>query len=843
MDKTLQNKENISPIFNYLAPSTRAPTLNRPVSPPPKPPRKPPTQPSLLSDRVVQTEPFEQKDEEVQTDAVPVPDDLVGAYYDLAVRYDVLRDELNTYKGAHEELQEKYLKNKKVWEAWTKIDEERREQSKKRRRDGSIMLEVGVVSNYTTPATSITAQSPKLRPPPPILSPNKPIFKPSISHLITKKPGLFAGFKGLAEKTRTSSDLGIDIGISASTKDVGTKDATTPDESVHPNSESSGNTSWPSSVLETQAALAVSNPSKVSRNTPKSSPAPNAMEGTDDTADSESSEPRSITTTPTAKSSSRSGLGEKRSQVLPPRLDPVFKVPKIKKEKLDAKRTRPGDSAVRPVIIKSEASATSSEGFGYHLFEQESLDLDDIGCKPDTPRKRQRTSNHSLEELASSRSSGRVGWTNGGFTIKRTPGMEETQNLDKTAIEETQDEDEGLVFNEKFSVLTPSPLAMNYGEFGEIRMDSQLARPKTPPGAASAIPAIISKQKPTITSLKKSAGKMAENKENQNNTNETRISPPPLGGLAQSLSNKPSLSTPVRKGLPTLKEPIHHKRSPQKPRAKRRTTSVGAIANITEDGTDGAEGVGSDDDLLPHPPIILMEEQRKRLEGTTRLSEVLNSPAPKTPSLAHLKKKTNDSKSVPAKKPLGETFDKISASEPPKRKAWVDPMRHTRGKQTKQGPRDPNRLDITNFRVNPDLNEGRDYAFAETVRNREARKCLPGCAKTCCKELAGFVEAAGLPTPAPRGPRWRSSSPPTFVDEGCERKEEALDKEFTAKFGKHRDAFARRRSPPGFWDADFPDTQDIENQNEAAEEIRMQKVEDMRREAEKGGKGRYIYKN
>lgn len=820
----LQNKENIPPIFNYLAPSARkASNSSRPISPPPRLSRTPAARSRLSIDHGVQTEPVYQNDEEVQTDLVSASDDLAEAYYDLAARYDVLRDELNTYKGAHEELQEKYLKNKKIWEAWTKTDAERREKSKKRKRDGS---EAGgqILHGYTTPATSTASKSPRSGPPlppPPTLSPNKPTSKPPAPHTVPKKPGLFSGFKRSVEKKKASDDLGIDI-VTTSIKNIDTESPATLGEIFYPESEGSDNSTWPSSVPETQAFPAAP--------TRKSSMSPNAIEDTDETTDGESNESRGDTAIPKAKSANHTGLvGEE-----PPALHPglVFKVPKIEKEKSDYKLDRSGDSVTHPVVIKTESSGMSSEGYGYHIFEEDSLDLDDIGYKPDTPRKKQKTSKLPLEEP---RSSARVGWINGGFTIKRAPGVPETQSPDEIAIEETQDEDEGIMSdNEGGSVPVFPPLSMNCEEFGGMRTDSQLARPKAPLGVASTPSFATHKQKSNTACVKRDTG------ENQPDSVKSRISPPRRRNGPTLVFYQPPSSAPVRRGLSAVGGPV---RSSRKPWGGSRITSADAIANITEDGTDGIDGVDSDVDVFP-PPMMPTEKQRKYLEGTTRLDDILKSPVPKTPNLSYLKKKTEVSKSAPAKGSLNKSFDSISSSEPPKRKAWVDPIRSTKETRERQGPRNPNKLDISHFRVNPDVNEGRDYAFAETVRNREARRCLPGCAKTCCKELSGFVEAAGLPSPAPRGPRWRSSSPPASVDKFRVREEpEALDKKFTAKFGKHRDAFARRRSPPGFWNADFPDTQAIEKQNEEAEEMRMQKVEDMRREAEKGGKGRYVYRD
>lgn len=847
LDGFLQNKENIPPIFNYLAPSASiVPTPNGPISPPPKSPLKSPVLSGPLKDYGVQTEPFLQEDREIQTDPITIPDNLAEAYHDLAARYDVLRDELNTYKSAHEELQGKYLKNKKVWEAWTKSDAERREQSKKRRREGSAISEAGgreIAHGYTTPARSIAGHSPYSRPPP-TLSPNKPMFESPTFHPISKKPGLFADLKGSLERTSVSDNPGVGIGVPTSVKSVETEDVVASEKRIRRGPERNDNTFRPLPVPKTSTLHgATINLKTTSRGSSKGSPTPNTSEKIDDT-DGESSGSRSDIVTPTARPLNHPEPREKGPPVLSPRSDPVFQVPKIKKEKPDAKRTRSGDSVIRPVVIKSEPSAASSEGFGYHLFEEESLDLDDIGYKPETPRKRQKFRDSSIEDPISSGSSGRVGWINGGFTIKRVSRAEETQYPDGIGIEETQDEDEGLMFNQEECLVPISlPPKISHGELGGVGTDFRLGKPQAPLGAVSATPSTISRETPITAPPENIRNKVIEDKENQPGLGETRISPPPLGNWRTPMPNQPLTSTSRRRGLPILEESTLCKQSSQKSRGRRRLTSSDAIASIAEDGTYSTEDVGSDGDF-PHPPITVLEKQGGELEGTTRLSKILNSPAPKTPTLAHLKGKMDISKSAPTKKPLSKTFEKISSSEPPKRKAWVDPMRYTKGRQAERGPRDLSKLDISHFRVNPDMNEGRDYAFAETVRSREARKCLPGCAKTCCRELVGFVEAAGLPLPAPRGPRWRSSSPLEFIDEARERAEqEPLDKKFAARFGKHRDAFARRRSPPGFWDADFPDTQDIEKQIEAAEDMRMQKVEEMRREAEKGGKGRYVYKD
>lgn len=177
---------------------------------------------------------------------------------------------------------------------------------------------------------------------------------------------------------------------------------------------------------------------------------------------------------------------------------------------------------------------------------------------------------------------------------------------------------------------------------------------------------------------------------------------------------------------------------------------------------------------------------------------------------------------TPDQKHINFSFaDPLPQSKPPKR-----PYSHGKRGQ----------LDITDFEVNAATNNGKKFAFQETVREKKARKCLPACAKKCCKDLPRFADAAGLPQ-APEGPKWRSSPGDVCKDERVNLQEQLLE-----RYGRHRDAFPRCQSPPGFWNTDFPTTQEHRAQNEQAEQIRLTRIEKRKREAEKGSGGRYLYK-
>ncbi|KAI5841467.1 hypothetical protein DFP73DRAFT_125703 [Morchella snyderi] len=804
-----QDKENLDPlplVFNYLTtPPRKLPTLERAVSPPHKSSIQTSRSPNPTSDRSVQTEYLYSNDQATQISSIQSHKDLTEAFYELSTRYDTVRNETLKLKKAYLGLQEKYIKNRKVWEAWIKTDKERIERTKKRKREGTLMPEDGglqLLDSNTTSMTPKIGRTTYTKPPP--LSPYKPILIPELSHAIPTKTSLFAKFKDSLGKPG-SEDLGADICISSDSK-AAKNEAVLSVEKAH--SELTGSDDDPPSLPATPRAK-----TKAVNTTRESTPATTSHDRNASSTQSENSESRDIDTTPTQKLYDRPPL-------TPPRLDTVFNVPNARGE-THSRCIKEGSSIARPVVIKSETGAASSEGFGYHLYEQESLDLDDIGHKPDTPRKKQRIANSLLREGSTSSvtSSGRPGWSHGGFTVKIIPGASQTQ--DPMLVEDTQDEDEGIMWNNKDE--TPSPASPS-------SIMSPAGAPYQP--EISWIPSGITSIKPAASPhMSPDTGIVIYGGGNQRVNNDLRSSPPLIENI-----NQPSFLTPTRRALSAAGNTKSGRGIPEKSKIKRRTIARDSIAQITEDGTDGIDDIETYD----------ISEKQRKLEGIPKLSEMLHSPAPKTPSLAHLKKKMGAWSSAPPKKALGGGSENPgSTSEPPNRNAqkdWIDALAYPDRKQ-KSYPRQ-SKLDISHFRVNPKVNNGRDYAFVETVRDREARKCLPGCAKTCCKGLTGFVEAAGLPSPPHKGPRWRSSPPLASNDTAFDEEGEvALDARFTARFGRHRDAFPRRKSPPGFWDADFPDTQDLERQHEAAEEMRLQKVEEMRREAEKGGKGRYIYKN
>jgi hypothetical protein len=62
------------------------------------------------------------------------------------------------------------------------------------------------------------------------------------------------------------------------------------------------------------------------------------------------------------------------------------------------------------------------------------------------------------------------------------------------------------------------------------------------------------------------------------------------------------------------------------------------------------------------------------------------------------------------------------------------------------------------------------------------------------------------------------------------------------RYGRHRHRFARRPSPPGYWNPDFPSTQEMEKNREEGEKMEKRLVEERHREAVRGG-GRWLFRD
>lgn len=171
-------------------------------------------------------------------------------------------------------------------------------------------------------------------------------------------------------------------------------------------------------------------------------------------------------------------------------------------------------------------------------------------------------------------------------------------------------------------------------------------------------------------------------------------------------------------------------------------------------------------------------------------------------------------------------------------------------------------LSLNDFKVNPQQNQGYDYAFKEVVRKHDQRKCLPGCTRLdCCGKYFRTMAETGLFNIFHTNRLMGSSQDDEetnmledFLGDEAYRlkrmsREEKAEMLLQAKtkiladhYGKHREKYAREPSPVGYWDVDMPNSQEAQEMGRMAETRNRQKVEERYREAMKKD-GMWIFRD
>ncbi|KAM0339399.1 hypothetical protein ACHAPU_010964 [Fusarium lateritium] len=161
------------------------------------------------------------------------------------------------------------------------------------------------------------------------------------------------------------------------------------------------------------------------------------------------------------------------------------------------------------------------------------------------------------------------------------------------------------------------------------------------------------------------------------------------------------------------------------------------------------------------------------------------------------------------------------------------------------------------FKINPQANEGHDFAFSDVIRDKDERSRMQGCTDMhCCGKHFRSLAISQRPDP-PLTAAQRQEEQKLLEDylgdfayrlgtmDKEERDElwvEAKTQDLANRFGKHRYHYSRMRSPPGFWNADFPNTQEIEVERSEAAQREKQIVRDRHREAMRPG-GRWLFRD
>ncbi|KAJ5984392.1 DNA repair protein Sae2/CtIP [Penicillium waksmanii] len=157
------------------------------------------------------------------------------------------------------------------------------------------------------------------------------------------------------------------------------------------------------------------------------------------------------------------------------------------------------------------------------------------------------------------------------------------------------------------------------------------------------------------------------------------------------------------------------------------------------------------------------------------------------------------------------------------------------------------RLDLSHFKINPEGNQGMDYAYSTVVRKKDDRKCLSGCTRPgCCGDrFRAMARLGGLPTNNQEQENQQILE--EYLGEERHRLEglssedrerlliEAKARVIANQYGKHRHTHQRARTPPGFWRTEMPDTQELEADWAAAGNLERDKVEERYREAMRPG--------
>ncbi|KAF9701775.1 hypothetical protein EKO04_000331 [Ascochyta lentis] len=162
-------------------------------------------------------------------------------------------------------------------------------------------------------------------------------------------------------------------------------------------------------------------------------------------------------------------------------------------------------------------------------------------------------------------------------------------------------------------------------------------------------------------------------------------------------------------------------------------------------------------------------------------------------------------------------------------------------------------LQVRDFKPNPAYNQGYTYAFSEAVRKRSDRLCLPGCTNPqCCgstfRRLAEALDPLSASQEEALLEDYLGDAYTTVIctqissDEHAEMILQARTKKMAKDVGKHREAYERRRTPPGFWRVDFPTTQEQEEDRVRAKEQEVKTVQERWLEAQKKG-GKWIFRD
>lgn len=253
----------------------------------------------------------------------------------------------------------------------------------------------------------------------------------------------------------------------------------------------------------------------------------------------------------------------------------------------------------------------------------------------------------------------------------------------------------------------------------------------------------------------------------------------------------------------------------------------------------------------------------------TRLSALLNTPVQAEPETVLRRPQQRQALSnaaasdlnIPQRRELPFDKQNRSAATSPKKMSLRSPEKRTPVTKRNTVPslrgRSISELKMDDFRINPAANDGYDFAYSEVIRDREERSCMAGCTDMhCCGKQFRALALSQRPNP-PLTPAQQREEQKLLEDylgdaafrlgimtpqERAETWVEAKTQELANKYGRHRHRYSRQQSPPGFWDADFPNTQELASDRVEASKRERKAIADRYREAMRPG-GRWIFRD
>ncbi|KAK7951650.1 SAE2-domain-containing protein [Apiospora aurea] len=301
------------------------------------------------------------------------------------------------------------------------------------------------------------------------------------------------------------------------------------------------------------------------------------------------------------------------------------------------------------------------------------------------------------------------------------------------------------------------------------------------------------------------------------------------------------------------------------------TTLLGGIASLAEDGDDNRDdtterpgptflSTGRLDSLLKtaSPEKQAIRPSRGTPPEKPRpIGFSIPSTSTRTTPLGNEGRNTVDRVAVPSETPSSKNLKRTFTAIQPTQKAPGTGARSKRHRKDSLRLRDRPQwsLRLEDFKINPKHNDGLEYAFSEVVRNKEDRLCLPGCVREECCAPGYRSQARGqrLETGAIAfqsllenwlgDEAWRLASMNEDEKEALWLK--AKTQQNANEFGKgHRYRVPRASTPPGYFNVDFPSTQQLDKDNQLTAVMQRERVEERYREAMKPNQtGRWLFRD